>query len=152
MPPHAAPGGRDPARTPESLFREAQAEADRYKYLESEKAGRDLGSAAIDDWHRHHWPAWFRHRWIEHLLGHRCWEELEAWRFGRLPALFPAQQALVGEVVGLVLRGAENADILWWAARDRRSLPTVMAMLTEIRINEIRCSRQCFLFAQGAGE
>ena len=152
MTPHAAPGGRNEPREPESLFREAVAEAECYKYLESEKADRDLGPAAIDDWHRHHWPAWLRHRWVEHLLGRRCWEELEAWRFGRLRTLFPTQQALVGEVLDLVLRGAENADLLWWAARERRSLPTVVAILTEIRINEIRCSRQCFVFAEATGE
>ena len=137
---------------PESLYREAQAEADRYKYLESEKAGRDLGPAAIDDWHRHYWPAWFRHHWVEHLLGVRCWEELELWRFGRLRTLFPTQAALLAEVLALVLRGAENADVLWWAAREHRPLPHVMAILTELRINEIRCSRQCFLFAEDAGD
>lgn len=32
------------------LFCRALQEADRYKYLESQKAGRDLGEAAIKDW------------------------------------------------------------------------------------------------------
>jgi hypothetical protein len=136
----------------ESLFQEAQAEAERHKYLESERAGCDLGEEAIDDWHRRHWTLWLRHRWLEHLLGLRCWEELEAWRFGRLRDLFPDHAALLDEIAGLVRRGAENTDILWWAAKEGRPLPTVMAILTEVRINEIRCSRNCFIFARGEGE
>ncbi|HUT37030.1 MAG TPA: hypothetical protein VNE39_26345 [Planctomycetota bacterium] len=137
---------------PESLFHEALTEAERHKYLESQKAGRDLGHGAIDDWHRRYWTLWLRHRWLEHLLGLRCWEELEAWRFGRLRALFPNQGALLDEIAALVRRGAENADILWWAAKGRRNLPAVMAILTEVRINEIRCSRECFRFARRAAD
>ncbi len=131
----------------ESLFHEALAEAERHKYLESEKAGRDLGPEAIDDWHRRHWTLWLRHRWLEHLLGLRCWEELEAWRFGRLRDLFPGHEALLAEIADLVRRGAENTDILWWAAKQKRDMPTVVRILTEVRINELRCSRQCLLFA-----
>ena len=136
----------------ESLFQEAQAEAERHRYLESERAGCDLGLDAIDDWHRRYWTMWLRHRWLEHLLGLRCWEELEAWRFGRLRDLFPDHPALLDEIASLVRRGAENTDILWWAAKERRHLPTVMAILTEMRINEIRCSRNCFIFAQSVGD
>lgn len=139
------PGAR---AKPESLYREALREAERHKYLESEKARRDLGPAAIDDWHRRYWTIWLRHRWLEHLLGLRCWEEFEPWRFGRLSALFPEQETLVSEIADLVRRGAENADILWWAAKQRRDLAAAIAILTEVRINEIRCSRKCFLFAE----
>ncbi|MBM4035185.1 MAG: hypothetical protein FJ291_25870 [Planctomycetes bacterium] len=136
----------------ESLFQEALREAQKHKYLESQRAGRDLGIEGIDDWQRRFWTPWFRYHWLEHLLGLRCWEELEPWRFGRLRTLFPTHEALVAEVADLVRRGAENADILWWAAKARRELPVVMAILTEVRINEIRCSRHCFLFARPPGE
>lgn len=131
----------------ESLFEEALAEALRHKYIESQKAGRDLGARAIDDWHRRHWTIWLRHRWLEHLLGERRWQEFESWRFGRLKALFAAQEALLAEVVEMVRRGAENADVLWHAARERRSLGVVVRMLIELRLNEIRCTRKCFAFA-----
>lgn len=136
---------------PESLFREALAEAERHKYLASEKAGHDLGPEALDDWHRRHWMIWLRHRWLEHLLGLRCWEEFEPWRFGRLAVLFAGHAALLAEIAELVRRGAENADILWWAAKQRRDLDAVVSILTEVRINEIRCSRQCFIFAKPPG-
>ncbi|HPD15497.1 MAG TPA: hypothetical protein PLE19_11130 [Planctomycetota bacterium] len=134
---------------PESLFREAQAEVDRHKYLESEKRGYDLGHDAVDDWHRRYWTLWLRHRWLEHLLGQRCWEELEVWRFGRLRTLFAGHEALLEEIATLVRRGAENTDVVFWAARTHLSeMPLIESILTEVRINEIRCSRQCFLFAK----
>ncbi len=150
--PHALPpDGPRRLPKPESLFREALREAERHKYLESDKAGRDLGHAAIDDWHRRHWTIWLRHRWLEHLLGLRCWEEFDPWRCGRLCALFPHHEALLSEIASLVRRGAENADILWWAAGQRRALAAVIEILTEMRVNEIRCSRRCFPFADLAG-
>ena len=131
-----------------SLFEEALAEARRHKYIESQKAGRDLGTEAIEDWHRRHWTIWLRHRWLEHLLGERCWQEFEPWRFGRLKALFATHAALMEEVTEMVRRGAENMDILWWAAREGRTLAVVVRMLIELRLNEIRCTRSCFAFAK----
>ena len=133
---------------PRSLFKYGLVEAERHKYLESEKAGRDLGTAAIDDWHRRHWTRWLRHRWLEHLLGTRRWAELEPWRFGRLATLFTAHLPLLQDVADMVRRGAENIDILCWAARQHRGLHTVERMLVELRLNEIRCSRQCVAFAR----
>ena len=130
-----------------SLFREALAEAERHKYIESQKAGRDLGPGAIDDWHRRHWTIWLRHRWLDHLLGTTCWEEFEPECFGRLRALFSAHPDVIERVVELVRRGAENLDLLWWAALERRDIDTVVRMLVELRLNEIRCTRSCFLFA-----
>jgi hypothetical protein len=132
----------------QSLFQRALREAHRHKYLESQKAGRDLGHAAIEDWHRRHWTIWLRHRWLEHLLGTACWEEFERVRFGRLRALFSAHEHLLDEVVGMVRRGAENADVLWWAAKENRDIPAVVRMLIELRLNEIRCTRRCFAFAR----
>ena len=137
--------------TPESLFREALGEAERHKYLESQKRGRDLGPDAIADWHQRHWTIWLRYRWLEHLLGERCWDELEIGRFGRLRDLFAGHMALLEQVAGLVRRGAENTDILWWAAKEKHNLAVVTQILTEVRINEIRCSRQCVVFARLLG-
>jgi hypothetical protein len=127
----------------QSLFQEALGEAERHKYLESEKAGHDLGQSAIEDWHRRHWTIWLRHRWLEHLLGTTCWEEFEPERFGRLRALFGAHARLLDEIIERVRRGAENIDILCWAAVERRDMDAVVRMLIELRLNEIRCTRYC---------
>ncbi|MFW6163244.1 MAG: hypothetical protein ACODAJ_10795 [Planctomycetota bacterium] len=131
-----------------SLFQAGLEAAREHKYLASEKAGRDLGLAAIDDWQRRHWTIWLRHRWLEHLLGESCWEEFDPGRFGRLRALFATRTALLDEVVERVRHGAENIDILRWAVVERRDLGPVKRMLCELRLNEIRCTRACFDFAQ----
>jgi hypothetical protein len=131
-----------------SLFQEAMVEATRHKYLESEKAGHDLGLSAIVDWHERHWTIWLRHRWLEHLLGVACWEEFEPERFGRLAILFGAHRDLLDPVADMVRAGAENLDIVWWAARHRRDLGTLTRMLVELRLNDTRCTRNCINFAK----
>jgi hypothetical protein len=123
-------------------------EAERHKYLESQKAGQDLGEGAIVDWHRRHWTLWLRHRWLEHLLGFTCYEEFEPERFGRLQGLYGHHDGLLHEVADMVRRGAENTDILWWAARLDKDVRAVVRMLIELRLNEIRCTRRCFAFAK----
>lgn len=127
---------------------EASLEAAReHKYLESEKAGRDLGLGAIEEWQRRHWTIWLRHRWVEHLLGESCWEEFEPERFGRLRTLFAARAALLDQVLAQVRHGAENLDILCWAVAERQDLDSVQRMLVELRLNEIRCIHACLGYA-----
>jgi len=46
------------------------------------------------------------------------------------------------------VRGAENIDVVCWAASERRDMDVVVRMLVELRLNEIRCTRACFAFAQ----
>src|SRR5512135_825468 len=52
-------------------------EAERHKWIESEKAGRDLGEAAIRCWVREHWNGFLRAKWLEHLQGRAYWIELD---------------------------------------------------------------------------
>ena len=54
-----------------------EAEAQRHKWIESEKAGRDLGNWAILCWIRYHWNGFLRERWLEHLQGRTYWYELD---------------------------------------------------------------------------
>ncbi len=138
--------------TPDSLYHKAQEEADRHKYIESQKAGHDLGPAAIEDWQRRHWTIWLRHRWLEHLLGVACWQEFEPERFGRVGTLFAAHRDVLERVAEMIRGGSENLDIIWWAARVRHDLPTVLRILTELRLNDIRCSRRCIDFGSLMGE
>lgn len=142
------PGVEAEAVKPRSLFQAGLEAAKEYKYLESEKAGHDLGPGAIDQWQRRHWTLWLRHRWVEHLLGESCWEEFEPERFGRLRSLFATRAGLLDEVIDQVRHGGENIDILCWAVVERRDLETVERMLCELRLNEIRCTRACFAFAE----
>jgi|YelNatPaOPRAMG01_1025707.scaffolds.fasta_scaffold06916_10 hypothetical protein len=46
------------------LFRSQQEEIDKYKWIESEKAGRDIGwDRAAQEWLRQHFPGWKRSQW-----------------------------------------------------------------------------------------
>ena len=58
-----------------SLYAEAVKEAERHKWIESQKHGRDLGQAAIRDWYRNYWNRFCRWRRMEHLQGTRRWRE-----------------------------------------------------------------------------
>jgi hypothetical protein len=129
-----------------SLFLSARQEAERHKYFASQRAGRDLGLQAIDEWHQRHWTLWLRHRWLEHLMGVQSYEEFPPERFGVLARRFGPSE-LLDAVIRRVRGGAENIDILVWAARERHDLARVTGILTEMRINEIRCTRFCFTFA-----
>jgi len=131
-----------------SLFHHAWREAERHKYLASMEAGEDLGDRAIDEWQQRYWTLWLRHRWLEHLLGDECYKEFDpellgvlSRRFGSLP--------LLREIVDQVRGRAENADVFAWAIRELRHIPPVVAILTEMRVNDIRCTRFCFGFARG---
>jgi len=61
-----------------SVYAECEKEANRFKWIESEKAGRDLGEQAIRRWVKEHWWGYLRARWLEHLEGKQFWEELTA--------------------------------------------------------------------------
>ncbi len=67
-----------------SLHQRGAEEAQRFKWIESEKAGRDLGETAIRTWICQHWNDFLRHRWLEHLQGKTFWIELDPRDFGLL--------------------------------------------------------------------
>ncbi len=71
-----------------SLHQCGEEEAQRFKWIESEKAGRDLGETAIRSWIGQHWNGFLRHRWLEHLQGKAFWIELDQGDFGLLQRAF----------------------------------------------------------------
>ena len=80
-----------------SVYVEGEQEALRYKWIESEKAGCDLGEAAIRRWVQCHWWGYLRARWLEHLQGRTFWIELDHDDFGLLQREF--QNAVLIEVI-----------------------------------------------------
>ncbi len=49
-----------------AVVRSLQEEIDRYKWIESEKAGRDIGwQRAAGEWWERHFPGWKRAHWDE---------------------------------------------------------------------------------------
>src|SRR3954462_3928961 len=80
-----------------SVHRIGEEEAQRHKWIESEKAGRDLGEWAIRCWVREHWNGFLRERWLEHLQGRTFWIELDHDDFGLLQREF--QNPVLIEVI-----------------------------------------------------
>src|SRR3954452_8050336 len=86
-------------------------EAQRHKWIESEKAGRDLGEWAIRCWVREHWNGFLRARWLEHLQGRKFWIELDHDDFGLLQTEFGNSQ-LIELILRQLKAGQENLNLL----------------------------------------
>ena len=98
-----------------SLYEEACREAERHKWIESQKQGRDLGEHAIHEWYRNYWLSYCRHRRLEHLGGLRRWVEFSDEHFGCLYSLIVTGDLLVDRILDRVCAGHENLEIINWA-------------------------------------
>jgi hypothetical protein len=125
-----------------SVYVDGEQEAMRYKWIESEKAGRDLGEAAIRRWVKDHWWGYLRARWLEHLQGKRFWVELDRGDFGLLQREFQADTLLLDRILDRLKSGKENLDIICWA--HDWSIPTdsVLKILEVLDINSRRLAHQ----------
>ena len=122
------------------LYHYAHEEAIRHKWIESQKAGRDLGVEAIDDWNRHHWWRWCRGRWLEHLLGEIYWNEFGSTSFGVLDQPISRSPLLQDRIVDRVKAGWENLDIIFWASRWGLDMTAVHEILETLHVNSYRFS------------
>jgi hypothetical protein len=114
-------------------------EAHRFKWIESQKEGRDLGEPAILMWISEHWNGFLRHRWLEHLEGTTCWVEFRKEAFGLLRREFRDSTLLVPILERLkVLK--ENWDIIWWAVDlyDELQMKEIRAILAMLDVNSCR--------------
>ncbi len=113
------------------------AEAMRHKWIESERAGRDLGEAALIDWARRFWTPYLRARWVEHVEGQARWRELDHCPFGVVPRL-PCENSAVQWVLHLLREGKENLDIVISAHGSRQPIEPVQNVLAKLDINAAR--------------
>ncbi len=118
-----------------------EVEAQRFKWIESEKAGRDLGESAIRCWVREHWNGFLRGRWLEHLQGKTFWIELDHDDFGLLQQAFRDSQ-LIDEILRQLIEGRENLDILIWAIDHRLPMEEILDILEALDINSRRIECQ----------
>jgi hypothetical protein len=125
-----------------SVYTEGEQEALRYKWIESEKAGRDLGEAAIRRWVQQHWWGYLRARWLEHLHGKRFWVELDRGDFGILLRAFQDDSLLLDRIVDRLKAGQENLDILLWALDWGIPMPSVRQILEALDINSRRLAHR----------
>ena len=121
-----------------SVYVEGEQEALRYKWIESEKAGCDLGEAAIRKWVKDHWWGYLRARWIEHLQGKTFWMELDRGDFGLLQRRFQEKALLLDRILDRLKAGQENLHIILWAQDFRIPLDSVLEILEALDINSRR--------------
>ena len=125
-----------------SVYAESEQEALRYKWIESEKAGRDLGEAAIRRWVQNHWWGYLRARWLEHLQGKRFWVELDRGDFGLLQRKFHGNTLLLDRILDRLKSGQENLDIICWAHTWAVPMEPVLEILEALDINSRRLAHR----------
>ncbi len=123
-----------------SVYIESEKEAQRFKWIESEKAGCDLGEAAIRRWVRDHWNGYLRARWLEHLQGRRFWVELDRGDFGLLQREFHDNTLLLDRILDRLKAGQENLDVILWAQDWNLYTDPVLRILEALDINSRRLS------------
>ncbi len=99
-----------------SIYAEAEEEASRYMWIESEKAGQDPGEEAIRQWVWQHWWGLLRSRWLGHLRGKWFWVEVARGDFGLLQRQFKENALLLDRVLDRLEAGRQNLDVLVWVA------------------------------------
>ena len=123
-----------------SVYEDGQREAARFKWIESEKAGYDLGETAIRRWVKDHWCGYLRARWLEHLQGKTFWIELDRGDFGLLQRCFKDQECLLDRILDRLKSGQENLNIILWALDWNLPMCEVLQILEALDINSRRLS------------
>jgi hypothetical protein len=121
-----------------SLLADCRREAEVFKWIESERAGCDLGEAAIRTWVHKHWDAYLRARWIQHLEGRIFWTELGQDEFGFLQRQFQQHALLLDRISDFLKAGKENLDIIVWAIDWNIDVKPVLAILQSLDMNSKR--------------
>lgn len=117
-------------------------EADVFKWIQSERAGYDLGEAAIRQWVKEHWSGYLRARWVEHLQGKCFWVELDRGDFGLLDREFCDKPQLLSAILDKLKTGKENLDLIVWACSGHADSDPVIEILTALDINSRRLIHQ----------
>jgi hypothetical protein len=125
-----------------SIYADCEMEAARFKWIESEKAGFDLGETAIRKWVKEHWSGYLRAKWLEHLQGKCFWIELDRGDFGLLQNQFQEQRDLLDPILDRLKCGQENLDIICWAYSTKLPLDVVLHILEALDINSRRLIHQ----------
>ena len=117
------------------VYEEAQRAIQEHKWIESEKAGWDLGAVAELDWVESHWRTFCRSRLVQHLRGDAFFDEFGTECFGVLSAGFGDATELLNFVLERIKKGAENLDLLRWGCEEHVPLHQLVKVLGAIDIN-----------------
>lgn len=121
-----------------SVHRDCIEEENKHKWIESEKAGYDLGEACVARWVKEHWRGYLRAKWVEHLQGKCFWVELDRGDFGLLQRKFQAQAELLDVILNQLAAGKENLDVMCWAVANQISTDPVSEILEALDVNSQR--------------
>jgi hypothetical protein len=121
-----------------SLQERGELEALRYKWIESEKAGYDLGEPAIRQWICRHWNRFIRQKWLEHLHGETCWIEFDPRTFGVLHRSPLLESPLTEAILEHFRWGEENLHIIQWAMDAGQPMDEIRLILTVLDVNSSR--------------
>jgi len=121
-----------------SVYDESWHEIDSFKWIESERAGYDLGDKAVNRWVSDHWRGYLRARWLEHLQGTRYWIELDRGDFGLLKRAFLGEPELLNAILSHLKAGLENLHVLCWAKENHIPCEPVLRILEALDINSRR--------------
>jgi hypothetical protein len=121
-----------------SVYTECIEEENRHKWIESEKAGYDLGEGCIRRWVKEHWTGYLRARWVEHLQGRCFWVELDRGDFGLLQREFNDQRELLDAILDQLKSGKENLHVLLWAVVSGIPTEPVHQILKALDVNSRR--------------
>ena len=131
-----------PPELQKSVHRECIEEENKHKWIESEKAGYDLGEACVRRWVKEHWRGYLRGKWVEHLQGKCFWVELDRGDFGLLQRKFQSQAELLDLILNQLASGRENLDVLDWAVASRISTDPVKEILESLDVNSQRLAHR----------
>ena len=131
-------GQQTMACVPCSIHEEAKREAERHKWIVSEKMGQDVGVGALREWCQKYWIPFCRFRRIEHVRGDRFWIEYGEHTFGKLYPLIRDHDPLVEAILDRVAQGLENLEIICWALDEGHSMDQVRYILEQLDINSAR--------------
>jgi hypothetical protein len=123
-----------------SLYEEGLREAERHKWIESQKRGVDLGVQALSDWYCHYWPLFCRLKCLEHLSGSRIWIEFATEDFGLIGKLLVDGDLLLELILDRAHDGMENLDILVWAHEWGLPMKRVIRILEQLNLNRAQLS------------
>lgn len=125
-----------------SLQERGELEALRFKWIESEKAGHDLGEHAIRQWICRFWNRFIRQRWLEHLHGEIYWIEFDPRSFAILHDHGLLNSSLTETIVERFRWGEENLHVIQWAMDSSQPMDEVRSILTTLDVNSSRISCQ----------
>ena len=125
-----------------SLLPLAWDEIQRHKWIESEKARRDVGQAAVADWLKRFWWRFCRWRRIEHVEGVHRWYEFSHDDFAKVLRPILENDHLVLTIVEMMKtdrrRVMNDLEIIDWAHSAGVPIERVLEILGEIHINVAR--------------